>query len=189
MMSQGRTFNKIYDELVSEPYDTVGLVAYGIYKRSKIEYVKKFTEENGKEPSGDDLKPFHDISKIHIEHYRDRAYELMEQFLEKALSNVASEIDESNEKLKSELLIDFENRKKQLEEDYLTRRNQLEEKFHLEVQDLKPNRLVGVLIGSLESLIGSFLFFVFLGVLVIMFTGIQVNFLEEILRFFEDIKN
>ena len=113
----------------------------------------------------------------------------MEQFLEKALSNVASEIDESNEKLKSELLIDFENRKKQLEEDYLTRRNQLEEKFHLEVQDLKPNRLVGVLIGSLESLIGSFLFFVFLGVLVIMFTGIQVNFLEEILRFFEDIKN
>lgn len=37
-----RKFNNIFQQLAEEPEDLIGLLAYGVYKREKIEYIIRF---------------------------------------------------------------------------------------------------------------------------------------------------
>lgn len=41
-------YNFIYKELVSADDDLVGLIAYGIYKKHKIEFITKIKREQGR---------------------------------------------------------------------------------------------------------------------------------------------
>lgn len=57
--------NLIYNKLVSNDNDFQGLVAYGLYKRHKIEFINQLKKETNKEYiSDDDLKDFHISSNM-----------------------------------------------------------------------------------------------------------------------------
>ncbi len=41
----GRQYNYIYKKLVNSEDDLIGLIAYGIYKKHKIEFIEQIQEE------------------------------------------------------------------------------------------------------------------------------------------------
>jgi hypothetical protein len=45
--SQEHSYDFIFEKLAGEPDDLVGLLAYGIYKRGKMDFVKRFKPKNG----------------------------------------------------------------------------------------------------------------------------------------------
>ena len=49
-------YSFIYNNLVSNSGDFIGLVAYSIYKQEKIEYIKKFEDAHQRSPNPDELK-------------------------------------------------------------------------------------------------------------------------------------
>lgn len=74
-----RGYNYIYQKIVNGPDDIVGLIAYGIYKRKKIEHIEEFRGKHGHGPCDADLQAFHEISCGHVEEYRESADQLMFQ--------------------------------------------------------------------------------------------------------------
>ena len=68
-----REYNQIYEALVYEPNDIVGLIAYGIYKREKIDHIKRFVDREGRNPTDEDLRAFHEESMARVENYRKLA--------------------------------------------------------------------------------------------------------------------
>ena len=57
-----RKYNYIFKKLVDDETDLIGLVAYGLYKNNKIEYLEKFKDKNGREPTEDELELFNEHS-------------------------------------------------------------------------------------------------------------------------------
>ena len=51
-------YNFIYSKLVLAEDDVVGLIAYGIYKKHKIEFINKIKDEKGREPNDDECDSF-----------------------------------------------------------------------------------------------------------------------------------
>lgn len=88
-MTKERSFNFIYDTLVSDKNDIAGIIAYSVYKRQKIEYIAKFREINGHAPDDAELSKFTEISTSpsQIEFYRSEAVTLTETFLEAVLND------------------------------------------------------------------------------------------------------
>lgn len=77
-----RKYNFIFSRLVEDKNDLVGLIAYGIYKQHKIEFIQSFKDENdGQEPSEDDYKSFAMASctDASISQYRKTAEILLQQ--------------------------------------------------------------------------------------------------------------
>jgi len=73
-------FNYIYDKLVENDGDFQGLVAYGIYKRHKIEFINSIKKEkNTSKISDEDLYSFHisSNSPSQIESYKLQANKLL----------------------------------------------------------------------------------------------------------------
>lgn len=68
-------YNFIYKELVSADDDLVGLIAYGIYKKHKIEFITKIKREQGREPSDEECKSFFAASTTdsQLRNYRSQA--------------------------------------------------------------------------------------------------------------------
>ncbi len=57
-----RKYNYIYSKLVEGETDLIGLVAYGLYKNNKIEYLQNFKEKNNREPFEEELDQFNELS-------------------------------------------------------------------------------------------------------------------------------
>ena len=69
----GRQYNFIYKQLVDGEGDIAGHVAYSLYKSDKISFIEKFKREHdGKEPSEEDFRPFHDMAcmEANLERYK-----------------------------------------------------------------------------------------------------------------------
>ncbi|MEG0107744.1 MAG: hypothetical protein RR705_02690 [Lachnospiraceae bacterium] len=84
-----RHYNFIYEKLVISDDDLVGLVAYGIYKKHKIEFITRFKEEHQRDPEKGECEAFFITSttESQLAKYRDQA----ESILSEAVGNVASE--------------------------------------------------------------------------------------------------
>lgn len=83
-----KQFNYIYDELVSDSDDIAGIIAYSVYKRQKIEWIKKFKEDHeGRDPTEDELRNFTGISTspAQLEFYKSEAAFLTQNFLSDVL--------------------------------------------------------------------------------------------------------
>lgn len=67
----------------------VGLVAYGIYKKHKIEFITRFKEQHQRDPEKEECEAFFITSttESQLAKYRDQA----ESILSEAVGNVASE--------------------------------------------------------------------------------------------------
>lgn len=88
MMANGK-YNFIYEKLVSADDDVVGLIAYGIYKKHKIEYITKIKDEQGREPSDGEFNSFISASttESQLKNYRSQA----ETMLSEMVGNIANE--------------------------------------------------------------------------------------------------
>lgn len=86
-----RKYNFIFSKLVEKPDDLLGLLAYGIYKQQKIEYIERHKDgHGGVGPTDDDLAPFHEMSSspTQIEQYK--------QIAEVKLNSVMDQLMENN---------------------------------------------------------------------------------------------
>lgn len=58
----GKAINFIYEKLVTSGDDLVGLIAYGIYKKYKIEFITKIKENQGRKPTDEECQTFYAAS-------------------------------------------------------------------------------------------------------------------------------
>jgi hypothetical protein len=69
-------YNRVYESLVKDDKDIVGMLAYSIYKKQKQETIKEFIiSNNGTRPSATDLESFHNFAtqRTQLEIYRKQA--------------------------------------------------------------------------------------------------------------------
>lgn len=91
------TYNFIYSKLVVDAEDLVGLIAYGLYKREKIEFITKFKEDNNsRDPNDTDLTVFHSLTNTdsRCSNYRSQAEGILADFSGKMLAEKARELQD-----------------------------------------------------------------------------------------------
>ncbi len=82
-------YNVIYEKLVTDADDLVGLIAYGIYKRHKIEFINKIKTEKGQEPTAEECETFFltSTTETQLDSYKSQA----ETILSETVANIAFE--------------------------------------------------------------------------------------------------
>ncbi len=91
-------YNVIYNKLVKSEDDLVGLIAYGIYKKHKIEVINRLKAEKGREPNDEECGVFISTSNTdsQLELYKNQA----EAILSETVGNIAGEqINEIEERI------------------------------------------------------------------------------------------
>lgn len=86
-----RNYNFIYSKLVNEDSDLIGHIAYSLYKKSKVEYIKD-NKTDGTPLTDNELIPFNKFSSTDssVESYRIKAELLLQGFINNVL---AEELD------------------------------------------------------------------------------------------------
>lgn len=82
-------YNYIYEKLVTSEDDVLGLIAYGMYKQHKIEFISKIKEDNNREPTQYEYNSFFAASttESQLNNYRNQA----EALLSETVANIANE--------------------------------------------------------------------------------------------------
>lgn len=89
-----RSYNFIFSKLVRDENDLIGLIAYGIYKQHKIQFIESFKRSHGDvEPSDDDCLTFapSTCTPTALQQYRDTAEALLQEI---TLSAAREEIND-----------------------------------------------------------------------------------------------
>lgn len=70
-----KKYNYIFSKLVENEHDLIGTIAYGIYKKHKVEFVQKIKDEEKREPTMEECKSFIAASttESQLENYRNQA--------------------------------------------------------------------------------------------------------------------
>ena len=78
----------VYAKLVENKSDILGIIAYSLYKRQKIEYLSNIKDMEGRDATQEELKSFLSLanSPIQLEFYKDQAAELGSIFVDEMLS-------------------------------------------------------------------------------------------------------
>lgn len=89
-----RRQNDMYDAFTNNSESEVlALIAYGLYKREKREWMDRFCEERGRRPTEDDLNDFYiNWNPAHIELVKNGANSILAAFAEEAISQEEPEI-------------------------------------------------------------------------------------------------
>jgi hypothetical protein len=99
-------YNFIYTKLVQNETDVIGVVAYSVYKRQKIEYIEAIRSKHQRRPDERELASFHDLtnSATQLDSYRQQAVALVRVFLKSAISEEAVQLSQRyEERTKQEL--------------------------------------------------------------------------------------
>lgn len=94
-MSDSR-YNFIYSRLVEDENDLLGIIAYSIYKREKIEYIKRIKSEENREPSQEEMNHFWRTSNLQssIDSYKLKAENISKEFGRQLLEGRTGEIEQ-----------------------------------------------------------------------------------------------
>lgn len=99
-------YNFIYRELVKDEADVIGVIAYSVYKRQKIEYIESIRTEHARSPDDRELASFRALtnSPTQLDSYKQQAITLARGFLQSAISEEAKTLsmryeEESKQKL------------------------------------------------------------------------------------------
>lgn len=90
-------YNRVYENLVKDDKDIVGMLAYSIYKKQKQETIKEFIiSKNGTRPSSTDLESFHNLAtqRTQLEMYRKQATDLTQGLANSLLKAKQNDIKE-----------------------------------------------------------------------------------------------
>lgn len=93
----GRQYNFIFSDLVSDDDDLVGLIAYGLYKQHKIEFIKNYEDEhNGESPSEEECRAFAIATRTtsSLKGYRNKAERLLQEITLSAAKEEINSIEE-----------------------------------------------------------------------------------------------
>jgi hypothetical protein len=146
-------YNVVYDDLVKDSEDLVGMIAYAYYKRQKREAIQGYRDLHGKPPEDPAMRNIHLTlsTPSSLEAYRDRAGAVVEGYSAELSKTIQDKLSE------------------QLYED-------LDEKIKLAVMKAQPNFLSTVGYGALSSIVVS------IGVLIFAFlaAGSVMRFLTAI---------
>ncbi|MCM1356471.1 MAG: hypothetical protein NC212_08720 [Staphylococcus sp.] len=152
----GKSYNFIYKKLVTDDNDLIGLIAYGLYKQHKIEFIRSYREShNDSDPSESDCEAFalSSCAPTQLKQYRDSAETLLQQItLEATREEIKSFEDNMLHQYRSEI------------EKALTSRN-LSDAISSAVEKSQPEWWLSVL----WSVVGAFVFsliaalFIFIG--------------------------
>lgn len=97
-------FNPIYSMIVKGPTDLVGLVAYGLYKDQKRDFVKHIWAEKDRAPTESECKSFYNSKCLEILNLRENAERVLADFVQEATDDYLAEADEAyREELKDRL--------------------------------------------------------------------------------------
>ena len=96
-------YNAIFEKLVLSSDDLIGLLAYSIYKREKVAFVRQYREAHSNAaPPAEELEKFHNTCALHLASYRNEAevqfQKLSQNLLEENLSRFGQVVQEENKK-------------------------------------------------------------------------------------------
>lgn len=97
-----------YSTLVEDPNDLVGLIAYSLYKREKLDFVEAQHAKHGRIPTSDELQVFYELVNMpaQVEALRTRSATLLEQVTEAVLDETVQQLENDYKaKLTAELKI------------------------------------------------------------------------------------
>lgn len=137
-----KRYNYIFSKLVESDNDLVGLVAYGIYKKHKIEFLLGFKEKHRREPDENECEVFFltSTTETQLAKYKYEALNLISEI-------VSDTTSEEIRKAESEMLIDYQS------------------KIGSVLDGKLPSNAKTFFIGLSGSLVGAFI----LGVLSVLF--------------------
>lgn len=95
-----------YSTLVEDPNDLVGLIAYSLYKRDKLDFIERHKANNGRAPTPDELQVLYQLVNTpgQIDALRTRSATLLEQVTEVVLEDAVQQIEQDYQaKLTAEL--------------------------------------------------------------------------------------
>ncbi len=160
----GREYNLIYSKLVEREDDVVGTIAYSIYKTDKIAFIEEYKKSHdGNDPTEDDFKRFHDTicTEGHISRYQMQAINILNSFLNNALSETATQIETDCKDRHQQML-------KEIVDTTVT--GIVDTKIPVIIQNqLKPLRPKGFWYGVGQSALGALAFMIL--VCALMFVG------------------
>jgi DNA-binding transcriptional MerR regulator len=163
------TYNDIYSKLVEENDDKIiGIIAYAIYKQSKIEWVKNFIKEQGKNPTEIDFNNFYKIisTETNLNGFKTQAYDFLNEYLDVMQEEIEEEAQEKIQQLKQ----NFEKKIKEIEKKY---QKEFEERLKSE---LDPATKKAYFHSILQNIIASFLTIALIGFFYfVIFTTKNVN--------------
>ncbi|MCU0285385.1 MAG: hypothetical protein MUF15_03195 [Acidobacteria bacterium] len=144
-----KSYNTIYEKLVSNEYDFVGMVAYAIYKKSKLAYIEDHSKKYGNAPQDSDLKAFHlnSLSNPQLRMYQINAEKIIEGFVVQMAQDKVEEIEKK--------MIQMEKQMKDEKNHFIER-----------INELKPSKWY---IGVLQSILAAFIVLFFYVVAVVHF--------------------
>ncbi len=149
----GREYNYIYSQLVTDENDLVGLIAYGMYKRHKIEFISSYREShNGEDPTDSDCKAFalSTCTPCGLKQYRREAEILIQRMI---LESASEEIETAKE----EMLNDY---REEIRDAITSDRPLALHEFGNVVASKMPNGWMSVL----WSVLGAFAFAIFVSI-------------------------
>ncbi|OFX56669.1 MAG: hypothetical protein A2046_08055 [Bacteroidetes bacterium GWA2_30_7] len=94
--TNGNDYNQVYEKLVHDDKDFVGMLAYSIYKKQKQEFILKYRSEHmGNRPDTNELKRFHELASASTQllMYRNQATELIQGITNFILREKKGDID------------------------------------------------------------------------------------------------
>ncbi len=175
-----KKFNKIYNQLVKDEDDFIGMVAYAIYKKCKVEYIEKFEEEKGRTPTDEELISFHSSSCLAtvVSGYEKQAIDLIRRFSDNLLANEVEEVENEYDGILFEVT--------QEHEAELEKR---EAEFAKKILELKgPTPVKQFWSGVFQSIVAAFLIFLVSIIIIVVswgekqggVTGALRNMVEQI---------
>lgn len=101
-------YSFIYNDLVENEQDFVGLVAYSIYKKEKIQHIQSLEKNWRRAPDPNELEDFNNMAATRLEQYRELAtlrvnkfcQDILAQAIEEYEQGMQSEMREAVKKLK-----------------------------------------------------------------------------------------
>ncbi|MBE6239768.1 MAG: hypothetical protein E7113_06990 [Bacteroidales bacterium] len=102
-----RQYNHIYSKIVEDDTDVIGHIAYGLYKKQKINHIaQKKDGDDSKHLSEEDWMHFNEITCTdeNIQRYRLQATEILQNFVDDALKETIKQIESDTKKNQSEIL-------------------------------------------------------------------------------------
>ena len=88
-------YNFIYDKLVISPNDINGMIAYSLYMREKVQFIRDFVNQHKTSPTDADLKAFHVASntEARLNAYKLQAGVIAREFLKISLAEKVEKIE------------------------------------------------------------------------------------------------
>lgn len=156
-------YNDIYDKLVDDDTDIMGVVAYAFYKKHKIEWIQDIHSQTGVVPTAADYAAFYKSSctPVVLNGFRQQAEAALNEFLEPMYKDLGEKLQDLENQFSEKIDI--------LADDY--QRNL--------VAELKEVKTESFWMGAIKSAVGSILFVFIVAALYFFLWAIKLNPIED----------